>query len=170
MGKLTAKRIKSTLVKHRNMKIIFIILLFFTTVCSEAQTKAQTVKYINDKLKTHSSIFSGYYEIEVSEYGNLTIHRYDKNEFSDQNDDLHFVDLFDFVDVNIKPKVTTSNQKKYYSIIFECKDSDNCISESLIHNSKKRRANEIYIGITNEKVFQSLLDKFIYLKKISSKI
>ena len=152
------------------MKIIFTIVLFAVTFYSEAQTKSETVKYINDKLKTHSSIFSGYYEIEVSEYGNMTIHRYDKNEFSDQNDDLHFIDMFDFIDINIKPSIVKSNKKEYYNITFECKDSDNCISESLLHNSKKRRANKIEIGITNKKIYQSLLDKFIYLKKISSKI
>ena len=60
--------------------------------------------------------------------------------------------------------------KEYYEINFECNDSDNCISENLIHNGIKRRGNISNIGITNKKIYLALIEKFNYLKKISSKI
>ena len=113
---------------------------------------------------------SGYYEIEVSEYGNISIHRYDKTGIEADDKDLHFLDMFDFIDINIKPRVEVFQNKEYYQIYFECKDSENCISENLLHNGKKRRANKTYIGITNKKDYLALVEKFNYLKKISSKI
>lgn len=135
-----------------------------------AQTKNETIRYINDKLKTHSSLMSGYYEIEVSEFGNLSIHRYDKTSFGSNPENLHFIDTFDFIDIKINPKVSFYNDKEYYSINFECNDSENCISENLIHNGIKRRSKISRIGITNKKIYLSLIEKFKYLQKISSKI
>ncbi len=112
---------------------------------------------------------SGYYEIEVSEYGNISIHRYDKISVEDAKD-LHFIETFDFIDINIKPHVEIFEKKEHYEINFECKESDNCMSETLVHNGKKRRANKTSIEITNKKVYLALVEKFNYLKKISSKI
>jgi hypothetical protein len=152
------------------MKIKTLIFLFFLSVYSYSQTKTETVKYINDKLRTHSSLMSGYYEIEVSEYGNISIHRYDRTGTGKDDKDLHFIETFDFIDISIKPKIGNFNNKEYYEINFECNDSDNCISENLIHNGIKRRGNISIIGITNKKIYLALIEKFNYLKKISSKI
>lgn len=135
---------------------------------SYSQSKSETIEYINDKLQTNSNLMSGHYEIEVSKYGNLKIHRYDKNEAN--NDDLHFIDVFDFIDINIKPKINSSNGKESYFIVFECKDSSNCISLHFVHNDKRLRTNESFIGIVNKNVYLSLIQKFNYLKKISSKL
>ena len=168
MGKFLGRPEKSQ-TKPNEMKKIFTTLLLIFVLNSYSQTKTETVKYINDKLKTHSSLMSGYYEIEVSEYGNISIHRYDKISTEDSKD-LHFIEMFDFLDINIKPRVQIYGKKELYDISFECKESDNCISESLVHNGKKRRANWTSIGITNKKVYLALVEKFNYLKKISSKI
>lgn len=135
-----------------------------------SQSKSETIEYINDKLKTNSNLMSGNYEIEVSKYGNMTLHRYDKTGFGETRDDLHFIDIFDFIDINIKSKVGTYDGKEYYDIIFECKNSNNCISEHFVHNGKKRRSSKTIIGIVNKKIFLSLVDKLNYLKKISEKL
>jgi len=135
-----------------------------------SQSKSETIEYINDKLKTHSSLANGHYEIEVSKYGNMSLHSYDKSSFSQTNDDLHFIEIFDFIDINIKSKVGIINDEEYYEILFECKDSNDCVSLKAVHNNYSRSAKWTYIGINNKKVFLSLLEKFKYLKKISSKI
>ena len=112
---------------------------------------------------------NGYYEIEVSEYGNISIHRYDKTS-GNNPEDLHFIDMFDFIDIEIKPRIGVFQNKEHYSINFICKDSENCISENLLHKGIKRRSNRSNIGITNKKIYEALIEKFNYLKKISEKI
>lgn len=144
--------------------------MFLILNLTYSQSKSETIEYINDKLKTHSSLDNGHYEIEVSKYGNMSLHSYSKSSFSQSNDDLHFIEVCDFIDINIKPKVGTIDGEEYYEIIFECKDSNNCVSLKAVHNNYSRGAKWTSIGINNKKVYLSLLEKFNYLKKISSKL
>lgn len=148
-------------------KIIFIIILISSQICF-SQTVEETVDFINGKLKTHSSLYAGHYEIEISNLGNLKVHRYDINQFEKDlsKNKQHFISMFDLKSVNIEVKESDSKGKELFTIWFKCPDKRNCVQETFVHNNKKSRHHNLFLVITDKVNLYKLEKAFRHLQKI----
>lgn len=151
-------------------KILFIIILISSQICF-SQTIEETVAFINEKLKTHSNLYAGHYEIEISNLGNLKVHRYDISQFEKDlsKNKLHFISMFDLKSINIKVTELDPNDKETFTIWFKCPDKRNCVQKTFVNNDEndeKSRYHNFFITITDKINLYKLEKAFRHLQKI----
>lgn len=154
-------------IKNEKMKKVLLILLIISNYCY-SQTKEETISFINDKLKIGSGLYSGHYEIELSQFGNIQIHKFVINSFDDDpsTNQLHFIELFNLKKISIKESIVNTGNREHYSIRFECPEKNNCIQLELKHLSKQRTEKELDIHIINKETLKKLMSAFKHLQKL----
>jgi hypothetical protein len=143
-------------------KIIFATILTLSQICF-SQTIEETVDFINDKLKIHSSLYYGHYEIEISNSGILKIHTYDINDSArdPSKSKKHFIAIFELKSMDIK--VT---EQELFIIRFECPDKRNCVKETYVHLNKVIRQDNCRLFIADKVNLYKLERAFLHLQKI----